>query len=63
MSPAVSKSLPSASGVVRNKTTNTTHMNTLLAFTDSELRDFLDVALLPVLLVILVLLFAKAVSK
>jgi hypothetical protein len=38
-------------------------MNTLLAFTDSELRDFLDVALLPVLLIILGFLFIKAVSK
>jgi hypothetical protein len=38
-------------------------MNTLLAFTDSELRDFLDVALFPVLLTILVVGLIKCVTK
>jgi len=34
-----------------------------LAFTDSELRDFLDVALTPVLLLALLFLAHKAFSK
>jgi hypothetical protein len=38
-------------------------MNTLLAFTDSELRDFLDVALLPVLLVMLIIVGYKAFTE
>lgn len=38
-------------------------MNTLLAFTDSELRDFLDVALLPVLLIAIGIIFVKAITK
>lgn len=38
-------------------------MNTLLAFTDSELREFLDVALLPVLLLMLVVIAVKAFEK
>ncbi len=38
-------------------------MNTLLAFTDSELREFLDVALLPILLLALVVIAVKAFDK
>lgn len=38
-------------------------MKTLLAFTDSELRDFLDVALLPVLLVVLGYLAVKCLTS
>lgn len=35
----------------------------LLAFTDGELRDFLDVVLAPVLLLMLVIIAYKAFSK
>jgi hypothetical protein len=38
-------------------------MNTLLAFTDSELREFLDVALFPILLTILVVGLVKAFTE
>jgi hypothetical protein len=38
-------------------------MKTLLAFTDADLRDFLDVALLPVLLIALGYLAVKCLAS
>lgn len=38
-------------------------MNIILAFTDSELREFLDVVLFPILLTILVVGFIKCFTK
>lgn len=38
-------------------------MKILLAFTDSDLREFLDVALLPVLLVMLIIVGYKAFTE